>query len=65
MMAPGFDLHDTDRCNAELHIADDFGDNHATIRCELEPGHEGLHEENFIRYGLPVQIRFACDQRGE
>ncbi len=27
-------------CNAHLHIADNHGDNHATMRCQLEPGHD-------------------------
>ena len=36
-------------CNAHLYIADNFGDNHATMRCQLEPHHEGLHEERFHR----------------
>lgn len=33
------------KCNARLHIADNFGDNHATMQCQLSPGHEGRHEE--------------------
>ena len=33
------------KCNAQLHIADDFGDNTATMKCQLEPGHEGRHVE--------------------
>jgi hypothetical protein len=32
-------------CNARLEIGDDFGDNHATMRCQREPGHEGRHRE--------------------
>jgi hypothetical protein len=34
-------------CTARLHIGDDFGDNSATIRCQLPKGHEGLHKEAF------------------
>ncbi len=34
-------------CNARLHIGDNFGDNHATMRCQLEPGHEGQHRERY------------------
>jgi len=34
-------------CKARLHIGDDFGDNSATIRCQLPKGHEGLHKEEF------------------
>ena len=32
-------------CNARLSIADDMGDNSATIRCKLQPGHDGPHKE--------------------
>ncbi len=32
-------------CNAHLHIADDYGDNHATMRCHLPNGHKGPHRE--------------------
>lgn len=32
-------------CNALLYLADNFGDNHTTIRCQLMNGHEGSHEE--------------------
>jgi hypothetical protein len=34
-------------CNARLCIADNFGDNHATMRCQREPAHEGKHREVF------------------
>lgn len=34
-------------CNAHLYIADDFGDNHATMRCQLEEGHKGIHQEEY------------------
>ena len=34
-------------CNAHLYIGDNFGDNHATMRCQLPKGHEGLHREEF------------------
>lgn len=33
----------SDLCKAELHIGDDFGDNRATMICELQKGHEGKH----------------------
>jgi hypothetical protein len=36
-------------CKAELEIADDYGDNHATMKCQLEKGHEGKHKEDFNR----------------
>lgn len=32
-------------CNARLCIGDNFGDNHATMRCQKAPGHEGKHRE--------------------
>jgi len=32
-------------CNARLSIGDDHGDNSATIRCQLPPGHDGPHKE--------------------
>lgn len=34
-------------CNAHLFIGDDFGDNRATMRCQLETGHAGKHVECF------------------
>jgi len=33
------------QCNAHCYIADDYGDNHATIRCQLVPNHKGRHKE--------------------
>ncbi|KKL17240.1 hypothetical protein LCGC14_2487520 [marine sediment metagenome] len=42
-------------CNARLHIADDYGDNEATMRCHLEPNHDGLHEEKFGSRKVIVQ----------
>lgn len=38
-------------CQAELHIGDDYGDNHATMRCQLDEGHEGPHVERFRMLG--------------
>ena len=35
------------QCNAHLYIGDNFGDNHATMRCQLSPDHEGLHQEKY------------------
>ena len=35
------------QCNAHLYIADDFGDNCATMRCQKPKGHDGLHQEVF------------------
>lgn len=31
------------KCNAQLHLADDYGDNVATMKCQLETNHEGRH----------------------
>jgi len=50
-------------CNAWLFIFDNFGDNHATMRCQLPEGHEGPHSERFRpdqeekgeAYGVMVQ----------
>ena len=42
-------------CNARLSIGDDYGDNHATIRCQLKPGHDGPHQEHYnAGYGSDV-----------
>jgi len=35
-------------CNARLYIGDNFGDNHATMRCQLPPGHAGKHRESYM-----------------
>jgi hypothetical protein len=43
----GEPLDVTGHCNAWLHIGDNFGDNHATMRCQLPPGHEGPHKEEW------------------
>ena len=37
-------------CNATLCIGDDYGDNCATMRCQLKPGHDGLHKETNNRF---------------
>ena len=50
-------------CNAHLHIADDYGDNHATCRCRLEPGHEGPHQEEYQRRETTVTITWWLDDR--
>ncbi|MFQ5963439.1 MAG: hypothetical protein ACE5KZ_04055 [Candidatus Scalinduaceae bacterium] len=33
------------QCNAHCYIADDYRDNHATIRCQLLPNHKGKYKE--------------------
>ncbi len=53
----------TDVCQAVLYIADDQADNEATIRCQLEVGHEGPHIERFARNGKPVKIEWELDER--
>lgn len=35
-------------CNARLYLADNYGDNHATLRCQREPGHVGFHREEYL-----------------
>lgn len=50
-------------CNAHLYISDNFGDNHATMRCQLGSGHSGPHEERFVRNGEPVIIIWHVDER--
>lgn len=49
-------------CNAKLYIGDDYGDNHATMRCQLPVGHEGEHKEVFQRGGEPVTITWGVDE---
>ena len=34
-------------CNARLAIGDNFGDNHATMRCKRRLGHSGNHIEGY------------------
>lgn len=45
------DPRDAATCNARLYIVDDYGDNEATIRCQLPGGHDGPHEERSERPG--------------
>jgi len=35
------------QCNAHCYIGDNYGDGSATMRCALEPNHEGCHKEIF------------------
>ena len=51
------------QCNAHLYIADDYGDNHATMRCQLCPGHDGSHREEFKRGGKPVVVTWEVDEK--
>lgn len=50
-------------CNALLFIADNYGDNEATIRCQLPLGHDDVHREQFERRGGMVTITWASDER--
>lgn len=34
-------------CNAHFHVGDNFGDNSATMRCQLAFGHQGDHRETW------------------
>jgi len=36
------------RCEATLEIGDDYGDNHATMHCQLSAKHDGPHQEKYI-----------------
>ncbi len=49
-------------CNAHLYIADDHGDNEATMRCSLPKGHEGLHKEEYKSNGKVI-ITWEKDER--
>jgi hypothetical protein len=51
-------------CNARLTIGDDFGDNVATMRCQLAPGHEGKHREVYkSRVAGQVTIEWERDDK--
>ena len=50
-------------CNAVLSLADDYGDNSCTIKCQLPEGHEGPHKEEFQRKDKPVIITYEVDER--
>ena len=53
-------------CNAHLYIGDNFGDNHATMRCALKPGHEGNHVETYER--IPEQrvtVSWTMDEKSK
>jgi hypothetical protein len=53
------------KCNARFYIADDYGDNHATIQCQLDKGHGGDHCESGRRdaNGLPTfKITWSFDE---
>jgi len=52
-------------CNARLFIGDNFNDNHATMRCQLELGHSGMHEEKYGREPQRVIVQWEVDEREE
>lgn len=39
------------KCNARLYIGDNYGDNHTTMMCQLEPLHDGDHQESYQSSG--------------
>lgn len=45
-------------CNAHLYIGDDFGDNYATMRCQLPLGHSGPHREEFREGKAKAQVEW-------
>lgn len=50
-------------CNARLYVADNYGDNHVTFRCELEPGHEGSHCQDILQNGGLISVLWEIDER--
>ncbi len=55
-----------DQCNAHLYMGDDYGDNKTTMRCSLPEGHDGLHQEKFMRGpddDKPVTITWEYDEK--
>jgi hypothetical protein len=50
-------------CNCHLYLADNHGDNHVTIRCQLPMNHEGPHCEWFYRGDGKVTITWEKDER--
>jgi hypothetical protein len=53
-------------CKATLSIADDHGDNSATIHCQLEEGHIGPHTEKFFRNAdQAVEITWLRDESND
>ena len=36
-------------CKAAIWIKDDYGENMATMRCELEQNHEDMHKKEYTR----------------
>lgn len=38
-------------CTGKLEIGDNYGDNSATMKCQLLKGHRGPHQEQWNGYG--------------
>lgn len=54
----------SESCNALLEIGDDYGDNSSGMHCQLEKGHEGLHQEKYVALGdNHVTITWENDER--
>ncbi len=53
------------QCNARLYISDNWGDNHATMRCGLAAGHDGLHKKEYGPTSQTVTISWLRDERQE
>jgi hypothetical protein len=53
-------------CNAWLIVTDDWGDNHATMRCGLAAKHEGFHREASKRFTVEwvVDESLICPSHG-
>lgn len=66
-MAMGGEPSDRDgECNARLFIGDIYGDNHATMRCQLAPGHLGVHQETYDgAFAGKVTVTWENDERAE
>lgn len=47
-------------CSATIKFGDDYGDNSSTFHCQLEEGHEGLHQEKgdmgWDKYKMPYTL---------
>lgn len=62
MWGPPKDVED--QCNARLYVGDDYGDNHCTFRCQLAPGHDGVHREEYrASRGGQVVVTWEKDER--
>lgn len=51
-----------EECNARLYIGDNYGDNHATMRCQRAPGHPGLHREEYSSGDQEVAVEWKNDE---